>query len=301
MRFPHWAPPDLVAKYAELKPKAAAEAARIAVKKGEGVVNVYDPRKALESGTLYVGMFFLGDQAALRVLEPLITNPAMESVWRSLNRRKGSYKPVLAFAYGSREQGGSLYGTCMEIELKWSNLPRRSKAESKRYYEVIASLALQLSELLLLDDHNIELLDTRRYIKAEQIDAFKAGLEKDDHEMWYGFDGYLNYLLGELIQPLPYYLLQLHHRVKECAALPLAVRQPKSKSAKSNYYIEHLSSYFRRAYGSPLHAHVATVVGTILDAEINEDRVRALLRSRETAARKTARKKFEELKDNSFG
>jgi hypothetical protein len=37
----------------------------------------------------------------------------------------------------------------------------RTKAESRRYYESIANLALQLSYLLLEDDHNRKLLDTR--------------------------------------------------------------------------------------------------------------------------------------------
>jgi hypothetical protein len=86
---------------------------------------------------------FLGDQAQLLVLRPLITKPEMESVWRSLHRRKGGYKPAMTFPYGSREQAGNLYGACMDIELSWSNLPMRTKAESRRYYESIANLALQ--------------------------------------------------------------------------------------------------------------------------------------------------------------
>jgi hypothetical protein len=302
MKFPRWAPSDLVTKYTELEPKAVAETARAeAFARGEGDMKVYDPRKALEKGELRLGMYFLGNQAQLLVLRPLITKPEMESVWRSLHRRIGGFKPAMTFPYGSREQAGNLYGACMDIELSWSNLPMRTKAESRRYYESIANLALQLSDLLLADDHNRKLLDTRAYITKEQLEVFKEGLEKDDHEMWYGFDGYLDYLLGQLIQPLPYYLLQLHHRANEFAALPLAVKQPKSKSAKCNYFIEHLSSYFRRAYRSPLHAQVATVVSVVLGIDVDEDRVRALVRSRNVGVQSRARKKLEELKGNPSG
>jgi len=291
MRFPAWAPPELVSLHEELKPKAAEEEKRRkAHLDGSAPMKVYDPREALEDGSLHVGKFFLGNAAQLKVLEPLVFDKRMAKVWRSLVSRT-TYKPYLFIPYGAKGKGGNLYGACMQVELEWHNLPRRTKAESKRYYESVAALAKQLGELLLQDDHNARLLDTRYYISESKLHNFTKALEADGHEIWYGFDGFLNEELGQLVQPLPYYLLQMHNKAKAMAAEPVAVKQPNSPSAKVNFYIDHLSAYFKAVYGMPLHANVATIVSVVLGKDVDEDRVRALLRSRKAATPPLTRKK----------
>lgn len=49
-------------------------------------------------------------------------------------------------------------------------------------------------------------------------------------------------------------------------------------------------------YGQPLHAHVAAVTSAVLGKNVDEDRVRALIRSRKQAAKRYARNKTGEIR-----
>jgi hypothetical protein len=278
MKIPSWAPLELVDVYNDLKNEVAKERS--------GPLKTFDPRKALEDGWLYVGEYFPGAAMQLAVVEPLITNPAMKTVWAALYRRASDFKPAATFPYGRQTQAHNLTGACLVAEFRWLNLPRRTRTESKKFYGKIATHAGALADLLLQDPQNEALLAMSTLVPRRRVDKFREALIADDHRPWGGFDGWLNMEIFEtLLEPLPAYLLTLQKRAKHLTVQPPAVKQPKSKAAKTNFFIELLSEYFTKAYGSPLHSHVATIVSAIFNIEIGEDRVRALLRSRNKKAK----------------
>jgi hypothetical protein len=287
-KVPTWAPDELVQLRNELLPKAQAEAERAKA----GTIEIFNKRKSLEDGHFYIGQYFSAAQVRLKILDALIVSEDMRDVWRNLKRREHSFKPVFrSLLVACKTPASSLYGFCIEVEHDWLNMPKRTRAESKRLHTNIAERALQLTELLLeIEDGH--LLDTRKYIDPEQLTHFKKGLEKDGHEDWYGFDGYLDYLLGEVLPPVPCITLRLHKRALECAEQPLAVKQPKSPNARVHYFVRRISAYFVRSYGQPLHSHVAAIVRAICAVNVDEDRVRALIRVTQKSNEKAIRNKL---------
>jgi len=273
MKSPSWAPKELVDAYNDLKAKVESIRDR--------PIRKYNAREALEAGHLYVGDYFFGEPRQLEVLTALISGPGMEKVWTALERRRESFKPADVFLFGRKTQAHNLLGACLMIEYHWVNVPRRTRAESKKLYEKIASHTNALIDLLLQSENRIHMLSMNAYVSPSRVEAFAKALEEDDHPIWYGFDGYLHHLIFEtLLEPLPAYLLILRNRALDFASQPAVVKQPKSKAAHANFYVERLSEYFQKAYGTPLHAHVATIVSSIFGIEMDEDRVRALLRIR---------------------
>ena len=293
--FPTWAPTDLVQHLVELRPKAEEETKRAEA----GEIRVLDKKTDLEKGELYVGIRFIGHSTAYKIAKALISGPGMETVWKSLQRHKHSFKPQ-GFLFGGKTQARNLHGACVEAETRWINLPKRTTDESRKLHRNIAALSLELTELLLQVEAK-ELLDIRQFIDKEREREFLRALEHDGHDLWPGIDGYMSHLLGNLIEPMPGLLLKLHKRALHHAENPLAVSQPNSPNAKLNYFIRELSEYFNRAYNQPLHAHVAAVVSAVLNSDVDEDRVRALIRSRKTATKNRTRKKVAEIRKEIDG
>lgn len=279
MKIASWAPKELVDAYNDLKAKVESTRDR--------PIKKYDPREALEAGHLYVGDYVFGEPRQLEVLTALISAPEMKKVWAALERRKESFKPADVFLFGRKTQAHNLFGACLLIEYRWVNVPMRTRAESKKLYNKIAKHTDALIDLLLHADESIHLLSMRAYVSPSRVKDFSDALFADEYaeddqqgSSFYG-DSYLEHLLFEtLFEPLPAYLLILLHRARDFAAKPAVVKRPNSKAAQANFYVERLSEYFQRAYGSPLHAHVATIVSSIFGMEMDEDRVRALLRTR---------------------
>lgn len=295
--FPEWAPADLAANAEALRRKAEEEIHRTKAHR----VRALDKKSDLENERLHIGMYFVGHATQYEYSKALLTAPQMESVWKSLQRRASSFKPKrFLFGGGALSQASNLLSACVEAEVHWINIPKRTRTQSRKLHKDIASLALQLTELLLQVESR-ELLDTRKFIDEKRQKDFKKALEKDGLESWYGFDGYFDHLLGELLEPIPGVLLKLHKRALEHAEYPLAVSQPNSPNAKVHHFIVELSEYFTQAYGQPLHAHVAAVVSAVLNVEIDEDRVRALLRARKAAIKRHTRKKMDELREEIAG
>lgn len=300
MKIPNWAPPALIEKYNELKPKADTEA-RWAQEHKAANRPIQDWKTYLESNErLYTGTRFPGHLSQLNILNSLITKRVMANVWKNLGRRQDSFKPAMSL-FGGRDQARNLFGACVEAEISWINLPKRTKAESKKLHDDIAAVSLQLCGLLVEVLYTSDFSDTRRYIEKEKLKDFVEALAENGCEIWPGFDGYLDELLSGLLPAIPKILLTLHKQALEEAQNPHAVRQPNSPSAKANFFIDALSSYFKQVYGTPLHAHVAAITTALFDEDIGEDRVRALLRSRKAASKSYARKKVAEMKKEIAG
>jgi hypothetical protein len=295
IQWPNWAPADLVLHAEQLRPRVEEEKKRIKAAK----LRIIDKKAELENRQLHIGMYFVGSTTEYRIAQALMTAAGMAAVWKNLQRRVSSFKPVRSL-HGGMAQACNLQGACVEIENRWINLPKLTRAESRKLHMNIAATSLQLTEQLLQVEAR-DLLDIRKFIDEEREKDFVKGLEKDGRELWYGFEGYLDYLLGEMLEPIPALLLKLHKRALEYANHPLVVSQPNSRNAKANYFIQELSKYFTKSYGRPLHAHVAAVVSAILQTDVSEDRVRALLRARKVAAKRFARKKLAQLRKEIDG
>lgn len=299
IRFPSWAPPELLALHAELLPKALESRKQIAALK-DCDVGEYDWKAAIEFDAVHIGHVFIGPDTRLQILEALLTTPQMQSVWKSLARRNASFKPQRRHLTGGLSQPGNLFGACVRAQEDWLEAPKRTKVKGRELYRDISAQALGLAELLL-EVNSRDFHSVPRFIDAERRKEFIHGLERNEHEIWYGFEGYLDHLLGELIPSIPAILLELHKRALEEMETPLAVPQPNSPSAKLRYLVRTLSTYFKAAYGTPLHAHVAAVVSAVLKVDVDEDRVRALIRLDQQASKKAAGKKMTKLLKESDG
>lgn len=174
------------------------------------------------------------------------------------------------------------------------------RTQSRKFYDSIATLSLQLAELLI-NESSPDLVEVRRFIDKDQHTHFMKELEHDGYDLWYGFDGYLDYLLSELLGTVPGILVKLHKRALEQAKTPLVVSQPNSPSAKVNFFIRWLSDYFVKSYGQPLHSHVAAVTNVLLGSDVDEDRVRALIRSRKVIVQRRTRQKLVQLRKEKDG
>ena len=292
---PAWAPSDLVSRIEELRDKQREHSKRLK----DAELRILDKRADLEKGQLYIGRYYLMYDTQIEIGEALASSPGMELVWKRLLKRRSSFKPRPFLIAGGMTPASNLFGACVEIENNWINLPQRTRAQAREMYSSIAALSNQLIELLL-EVSSRDLLDVTSFIEHARRKAFIDSLEGDGHDIWYGFDGYLDHLLGELVEPIPGLLLKLQKRALEHAQQPVAVSQPNSRNAKINYFIQALSDYFTRSYGQPLHAHVAAVVNAVLGANADEDRVRALLRARKHRQHAT-RKKNSKLEKSSTG
>ena len=295
MHFPKWAPAELVELYREIKPRADAERKRYEEFEKAGHADV-DWKTYLESGQeLPMGSSFVGEAAHLEILEALITNPVMEATWRNLLKRSSSFR-LIRMSFGGKTQVRNLLGACLRAEMNWLNVPKLTRTESVKLHEDIAAQALKLCSLLVETRQTRELVDTRKYLTSEKLQDFIDSLESDGHEIWHGIEGHIDHLLFELLPPVPRILMELHKRALEHAQYPYAVSQPNAPNARLNYFIASLHDYFTKAYGLPLHSHVAALVSAVFHEHVDEDRVRALLRSRKTASRERARKKFAKMK-----
>jgi len=224
----------------------------------------------------------------------------MQDVWEKLERRASRFKPLIRSLHGGKTCGKNLFGACVEAEIDWGATPKMTRTQSRKFYDNIAALALQLTELLV-DESSRDLVEIRRFIEKEQLTHFVKELEHDGHELWYGFDGYLDYLLSELLGTVPGMLMKLHKRALEQAKAPLAISQPNSRSAKVNFFIRWISDYFIKSYGQPLHSHVATVTNAVLGSDVDEDRVRALIRSRKALVQRRTRQKLLQIRKEKDG
>lgn len=292
MKFPPWTPPDLIERYKELVPKAKSEKKRIEEsigRHGHQELKIAD----CKGNEFRVGHYFLNDQSKLVILEKLSTAPDMKRVWERLAQRSKSFKPVYSL-HGGRAYSLNLFGACIDAELDWESLPKLTRTQWKRFHEDLAASSLQLAEQLL-NVSSPELLEIRRFFEKKDFEQFMEVLEGDGHDLWNGLDAYIQYALGELLGTVPGLLVKLHRRALEHAKLPQPVSQPNSPSAKANFFVRSLSAYFKRVYGQPLHAHVAIVTNTVLGSDVDEDRVRALIRSGKQTMTTLTRKKLVQL------
>lgn len=225
----------------------------------------------------------------------------MQNVWENVQHRVGNSEHVRLGIYNGSSEGANLVGACFQAEQRWIRLPKWTKAEFRKIHEAIAARALQLSELLTQIHASSVLLDLREYIEQRKVSDFGTALEEGGLEDTLGLDNDLEDFVAEALPPMSGIMLKLHKRALEQARRPYGVSQPNSPNAKLNFFIQHLSNYFQKAYAQPLHAHVATIVSAIFDEEVDEDRVRALLRTRRRALQAPARKKLGQQPKRTYG
>jgi hypothetical protein len=61
---------------------------------------------------------------------------------------------------------------------------------------------------------------------------------------------------------------------------PKSVAQPNSPEGKLHHFVSELSLYFTRAYGTPLHDHVAAVASAVFSADVSPENVRRFTKYR---------------------
>jgi hypothetical protein len=298
MKIPEGTPKDLITRREEVRTKAEEQRRR----RDAGEIRALDPRRDLENGALYLGPFFAGSIEELKVIDALIYGRSMRSVWKTLQRRSRSFRKVPGFGplYGGRTQSLDLLGACMEAKHRWINNPKLTRTQYRELHTRIANKAIELAELLLLNTNDRSLLDVRKYLSPEYFQNLLRALDMETE--FGGGTFYLEHAVGEGLPPLPGLLLELHKRATERVELPLSVPQPNSPDAEINHFIRVLSGYFIASHRQPLHATVAAVTAAVFDShDVDEDKVRALIRADKERVEQNTRRKLEELRRETDG
>lgn len=150
-------------------------------------------------------------------------------------------------------------------------------------------------QLLVQIEHGRELLAVTKYLPTDFFKNFADSLETSEPE------GYLEFLLSENLPTIPKLLLKLHDRAKEHAEEPVGIPQPNAAGAEVHHFIRILSRYFLQSYGLPLHANVAAITTAVFKSDIEEDKVRALLRGDRASRDSRARRKIDKNRKDIDG
>jgi hypothetical protein len=205
------------------------------------------------------------DQQEDAILRQLVTDRRMEAVWRRLMRRS---------AHGDTR----LCWECCAALAAWRAQTKLTRAEARKLHLSVAKCARQLRELLQTDE-GLQHLEWYHYLDEFGLGSGRVMGEPEE-------DSFIN----EVIE-LPRWDVLILRRLEDNAVAMAEtstrrVPQPNAPDARVRFVAYHLSDYFERSYGTPLHAIVAIVTSVICDADVGEDHVRGWIRTRNKSERK---------------
>lgn len=284
MRYPEWAPVDLVRIHRAFSSREPEH--RLSI------INFNQRVVSTRATTLRVLRAVLEDNSSLR------------SMWENLGRRdrreprRTDGEPKESFSAG-------VFLACIDACEKWDRLPKLSKSETRDLYRKIAKQALEVSGLLhssreerlnsvtalLEPEHRADLERGYEIGFAEYNPRNLFQMSKQDY-----VDAGLSMALGEV----SHLLFKLSVRADELSHNPPGIPQPKSSGAQAHHFVRELSSYFSNRYRQPLHAHVAALANAVVKANIDESHVRALIRA-DRAGNPSTREKVVPLKLKNIG
>nr|WP_315486788.1 hypothetical protein [uncultured Undibacterium sp.] len=211
--------------------------------------------------------FFLPYEEGDKLIEKLISNPSMKSVWEALERRQISDRYAI-----------DIYTVCDSTILAWRHSPKKSPMERNELLLNIIRTASALRELIdQSEDHDF--YNDLEAISDDKIswllDALNSG---NPYETPKEHIDYARFSIHEIVPPIRLALLNLEMKTAEFLKIEPLVRKPQSKNAEVHHFVRVLSNYFRKTYKQPLHETVATLACVALDRDdIDSDFVRKLV------------------------
>lgn len=277
MNYPEWAPKSLI----ELHKKLINPQRGFAGHNPESIIadmlekhgsimsdeNVEDVRRQLYRGMLLGG---LPEGEEISLLEKLITDQNMKSVWVALSKR---YKDK------SNEPRQFFY-ICQKGITGWRGDTKQTPAEKKEFYQkiydTVAELWSLMSKASAFDDYSVCNL-----IEDDSIEWLRDTLEMPDIYSQ-GNDMEISYVkscISEIVPPMHKIIEGIAEISKKHLEESVVVKKPNSKNAGIHYFIRMLSRYCKMAYGQPLHEVVAVTTSVVFDLQnCDEDYVRKIVR-----------------------
>jgi len=241
--YPAWAPADLVARIRKKWP-------------------IYRIPKGK------VGLLPGGDFGR-DLLGVLLSAPDMKPVWQALARRKRRVPAGETFV---RTDSAAFYAACETALINWAALPKRTRAEDRKLYQRIERTSIELINLII-ESRNSEILRLQRFFQADWSAGLGDLFELDMKDA----DDYARFWIADRFPDTAELLENLAAQAAARARQPKGAPQPKAGSAAANFFARELSRYFRRAYGQPLHEHVAAVTSTVFGVATDANRIRKLV------------------------
>lgn len=280
MEYPEWAPKTLVEQHKQ-RTEGDQSARKFKTSDPETIIadikqrhghditepNVENIRRRLYRQSMLGG---LPDKERTALLEKLITDLNMKSVWIALAKRAIHERDPWQF-----------FTACEHGITGWRGDQKQTTAERRAFYQEIHDTASKLQSLMheasafdhysinnLVEDQAVEwLMET---LGASFSDAIPAGQEIS----------YVRFCLSDVI-PLSIVVLQdIGEKAKQYRDESSTVKKPNSQNAKIHYFVRLLSDYCQRVYNQPLHGVVAITTSVIFDLDnCDDDYVRKIVKT----------------------
>lgn len=267
MKYPEWAPAILVERHKS----------RVDSKSSERKFKVSDPessitelvmkhkgisKEGIENYRRHLYRMSLGlpDKESTALLEQLITDIRMKTVWKALARRSDK----------DSEYSGFLKA-CEEGIIGWRGDVKQTASERKAFYQEIRDATAKLFSLI---------------DKADQFDFYSINKLVDDQSVKWLLEvlnapnnvSHARLSLSDIIPSIYEVLIDISEKATQYGEEESSVKKPNSPNAKIHYFIRWLSKYCQQSYNQPLHEVVAITASVIFNKQnIDTDYVRKLV------------------------
>ncbi len=208
------------------------------------------------------------------ILEKMITQSKMETVWKSLHRHGARNDDLIQFVHAAYV--GSAGPTAWE---------KMTRAQQRKHVEKLTTAAHRLADLLEptpFDRAPYWFFD--KQVAHQLLSLLQPGVhpakgyrEEDDVQF---LDALLSWSWPKMSGLLRVLVLKVHTMAQEIASERPILLNPNIENARRVYFIRHLSRHLHRRYNTPLHSVVAATARTVLgDDKIDKDTVRAAVKS----------------------
>jgi hypothetical protein len=217
--------------------------------------NLEDMRRQLYRGMLFGG---LPENEEISLLEKLISDQNMKSVWTTLSKR-----------YTDEWQDPrQFFDVCQRGITGWRGDLKQTPAERREFYQEIYDTVLKLWSLMnkasAFDDYSISGL-----IKDDSIEWLRDVLDMPDIYSQ-GDEMELSYVkscLSEITPQLYQVIEDIAETSKKYRDEAIVVKKPNSQNAGAHFFINTLSHYCRKTYGQPLNEVVAITASVVFDLQ----------------------------------
>lgn len=208
------------------------------------------------------------------ILEKMITQPDMKTVWKSFHKRGARDDDLTHFLRVAYL--GSVGPTAWE---------KMTRAQQRERVENLTTAAHKLADLLEPTPFDrapywfFDKQDTHQLLSLLQpgVHPAKGYREEDDVQF---LDALLSWSWPKMSGLLRVLVLKVHTMAQEIASERPILLNPNIENARRVYFIRYLSRHVHRRYNTPLHLVVAATARTVLgDDEIDKDTVSAVVRN----------------------
>ncbi len=266
MKYPEWAPLSLVELYERKSDPALSGDTSQALdpesiladilQKADRAVsedNIENLRRQLYRNVIGNS---LPPEEELALLEKLIADQRMKTVWAALSKRsKDQHEDPLQF-----------FSVCQRGIAGWRGDPKQTPAERKAFYQdlydAVVRLDVLMNEAAGLDFYSIEDL-----IQDSSIETIT---DASDIPPAYSSDAtmessYLKFSLSEIMPSFHTILRDISEKAILLRDEAAPIKKPNSQKAGAHFFIRMLSGYLRNSYGQPLNEVVALTASVVFE------------------------------------